>query len=893
MSTKTESIKQFLLAKNVPMADSYTSAMECQVLVFQGEGEPVDGEWKGIKYRAWTDGVQQWKSFRIPFNAKINPTFEDTEMRWDLAAHCDAIGMTGWNWVTRTSTWVAFDFDSICGHSAKHGSKLEASELEAVRQAASQIPWVTVRRSTGGHGLHLYVYLNNIPTANHTEHAALARAILGKMSAMTNFDFNTAVDICGGNMWVWARKMHPTLGFQLLKQGTVLHDVPSNWMEHVKVVNGTKRKAIPGLAIDKEDSFAELCSQRITIPRDDEHMKHIKWLDDNNLYWSWNQDLNLLITHTANLKLLHTHFKCEGPYDTISEGKEQSDYNCFCFPAAKGSWDIRRFSVGVQEHNFWEQDGSGWTRIAFNRPPDLKAVSKVNGGLESPKREEYVYPSTKKAIEAATALGAVISPIPEFAQDWPAKLRYHKDGRLIFEIKWEKKQHVLPDWLEEKGWYVRIFNIRQRNNTEKETRNFDDFIRHLVTTDNSDGGWVIKTDNTWREEPVSNVKMALKSLGEKEIDSIAGNCVMLPWSLVNRPFEREYLPDRQWNRHAAQLKVVPSQNDKLNYPTWSKILNHIGHSLNASVADNAWCKMNSILTGADYLKLWISSVIQKPFEPLPYLFLYGPQNSGKSILHESLDLLISNGIVRAELALTNPQSFNGEIETGVICIVEELDLRGNKVAYNRIKDWVTSKKLSIHKKFVTPYLALNTTHWIHLSNEVQNVPVFPGDTRITIIYVPELSPVEMIPKFKLLSMLEKEASDFLAAICNIELPEPNDRLAIPILETQDKYELSKSNMNSVERFFFEECSTSPGTLITFNELYQCFVDWCEPDEVAMWTKNKLARELPKQFPKGRSSKHSNKVCVGNILPNKVNEVLEKNPNSEYIGVGEQIKLVAK
>ena len=66
-----------------------------------------------------------------------------------------------------------------------------------------------VRRSTGGNGIHLYVYFDEagVPTANHTEHAALGRCILGMMSGQINFDFASQIDCCGGVMWVWHRKM--------------------------------------------------------------------------------------------------------------------------------------------------------------------------------------------------------------------------------------------------------------------------------------------------------------------------------------------------------------------------------------------------------------------------------------------------------------------------------------------------------------------------------------------------------------------------------------------------------------------------------------------------------------------------------------------------------------
>ena len=66
--------------------------------------------------------------------------------------------------------------------------------LKRIKQAAMSLPYVEVRRSTGGGGIHLYVYFDEagVPTANHTEHAALARCILGMMSSETGFDFASA-----------------------------------------------------------------------------------------------------------------------------------------------------------------------------------------------------------------------------------------------------------------------------------------------------------------------------------------------------------------------------------------------------------------------------------------------------------------------------------------------------------------------------------------------------------------------------------------------------------------------------------------------------------------------------------------------------------------------------
>ncbi|MCH8860679.1 MAG: hypothetical protein IH843_06045 [Thaumarchaeota archaeon] len=250
---RTEAILKFLQVKtHKDLADLYSFEMECQVNVSQDGGDEIDGEFKGRKWHGWSDGVQQWKSFRIPYNANTEPTYEDRKMAFDLDAHAEGIGMTGWNWKQRISNWVAYDFDAITGHSDKHQSKLSNMEIHKVEEVASDIPWVTVRRSTSGKGLHLYVFVDDIETKNHNEHAALARSILGKMSSITGFDFSTKVDICGGNMWVWHRKMKGTEGLNVIKQGSILSDIPTNWKDHVRVVTGRRRRILPKF-IEKDE----------------------------------------------------------------------------------------------------------------------------------------------------------------------------------------------------------------------------------------------------------------------------------------------------------------------------------------------------------------------------------------------------------------------------------------------------------------------------------------------------------------------------------------------------------------------------------------------------------------------------------------------------------------
>jgi len=869
--TRTEAIKAFLTQCTLPdLALMYNHDMECQVNVAQDSGERIEGEYKGKQWHGFTDGIQTWKSFRIPYNANSDAKYEDKKMGFDLSLHADGIGMTGWDWVKRQSKWVAFDYDAITGHSSRHNAKLSIMELDKVKEAAIEIPWVTVRKSTSGKGLHLYVMLDGIPTETHTEHSALARAILGIMAAQTGFDFKSKVDICGGNMWVWHRKMRNTDGLQLIKQGTLLTDVPNNWRDHIQVVSGKRQRAVPGFVTSDDDKFEELTGQRPRIPLDDEHKRLIKYLEENACMFWWDQDHHMLVAHTYDLKLAYAALSYKGVFDTISTGKEKGqDHNCFLFPLRKGAWSVRRYSRGVQESNTWTQDGAGFTRCYLNREPDFETSCRTYKGVEHP-TGGYVFTDVESAQQAAITMGAAFNVPNAFSRNREVKLKRNKEQKLVIEMDYSPhdKKEDLEGWLNEKNKrWIRVYNINNERQTEVDVDNFDDIVRHIISKDGSDLGWVIKSDSGWSEEPLAHVVNGLAYQGLKPGDSknVIGSSIFKPWILVNFPFQPEYPGDRQWNRYGAQLKYSPAfDKDDLSYPTWNKIMNHIGKSLDQAVLDDPWCKVNGLKKGADYIKCWIASLLQCPEQPLPYLFLYGPQGSGKSILHRAISMLLTAGAKRADAALVSTSGFNAELEDAVLAIVEETDLNKNKQAYNKIKDWVTSDQILIHRKMMTPYMAHNMTHWIQCSNERSSCPTFPGDTRVVFIYVSELE--ESIPQRIMTTLLDKEAPDFLAAVLQLELPEPNDRLNIPVLMTDQKKEAMANNETLLETFIRENCYEIPGVMTPIADFHTAFISWLEPSDRLDWSKQKTSKNMPDRFPKGRNPTNASH-CYGNISLN--------------------------
>ena len=185
------------------------------------------------------------------------------------------------------------------------------------------------------------------------------------------------------------------------------------------------------------------------------------------------------------------------------------------------------------------------------------------------------------------------------------------------------------------------------------------------------------------------------------------------------------------------------------------------------------------------------------------------------------------------------------------------------MANRRIKDWVTGQEFMCVHKGKTPYHVPNTMHYIQCDNDFEACPVFPGDTRITMCYVKELDPLDLIPKKKLLPLLEKEAPDFLAEILSIDLPESNSRLNLPIIETHEKAALQRLNQNDLETFIEEKCIAIEGQLIKMSDFYTRFIKWLDPAKMENWSKIRVGKKLPPQYPKGRR-RQDGQFYIGNI-----------------------------
>jgi hypothetical protein len=881
----SEAIYRFLhLYTHRDLASLYSSAMEVQLVVSPEGGESSEDG------RSWTNGVETWFPIRMPKNAKTVPEYNDFELKWDICSHTLGIGMTGWNFRDRLSMHVGFDFDKLT-ETAHRGSGLSPEELDRVKFAAMAIPWVETRRSTGGGGLHLRVFLGDgVPTANHTEHAALARSILVRMSQEAGFDFDASVDVCGGNMWIYHKKMTPeNEGLTLIKPRECDYtELAPNWRDHLEVISRKRsRVRVGGLDERSQSMVDELVEGHPRTPLDDNHNKLLDWLAHQGYSCIWEQEYNMLRCHTASLASAHEALGLRGVFRTLAAGREKGDINCFAFPRDGGSWRVVRYGQGCFEAATWTNSEDSWTWCNFNEVPELKTAAAAFNAVEDPKGG-YVFANANDAIDAAKAVGAILE-LPDEVANRQIKLKSRSDGRLDVVVPKEKGEGSLRGLITGKGNYTKVVDAARPAASTDEFE-FDAKIRHILN-DQSGESWVININDEWfYEDPgaVTNVLMS-KGLPNGEARAVMGRAIDFGWKRVNVPFGPEYPGGRMWNKDAAKFRFAPMLEDNGVHPHWDMVLKHCGRSLFEDIQNHPWCKKNGVSNGADYLRLWVASLFQFPFARLPYLFFFSEpnQNCGKSTFHQALGLLMTKGIVRADNALTSQGNFNGEFSSSIVCVIEEVDLSEQAArVYNRLKDLVTSDEISVHVKGKTPYMQPNATHFIQCANNRKSCAVFDGDTRITSIQVYPFSNNQEIPWPELKRKLEEEAPAFLRTVLDIQIPPSEGRLRIPYIDTEDKRAAIEMSKNDLQTFIDKNCFFVPGCKVELKDFCDRFTATLEAPLRPKWTQNEIISHIPHKFPKGQCS--TGVECIGNMTfdPNAVS------PTNGCILVRSYSKLVA-
>ncbi len=156
------------------------------------------------------------------------------------------------------------------------------------------------------------------------------------------------------------------------------------------------------------------------------------------------------------------------------------------------------------------------------------------------------------------------------------------------------------------------------------------------------------------------------------------------------------------------------------------------------------------------------------------------------------------------------------------------------------------------------------------------------------IFVDQLK--NSVPKKEFIKLLEKEASDFITHIMSIELPETNDRLNMPVIHTNEKMLASEANKTVLELFLDENVEYCRGYKIKYADMYDRFVEWCDPTFLSKWSKHRFGRELPPQYPKGRGT--DNVMFVGNCVFREENGKEPELLNFRYISKDNKLERTA-
>lgn len=838
MPTVLESLQSFLAFQaNAGVAPDllgrWNTCMETQVNVSSAGGEQVDD-----RPNCWTNGTDTWWPIRVPKQADSEPVFKDYRLDWPLDLYASEIGCTGYDWVNRRSRWVGFDFDAITGHAA--GVGISDDELAAVRDKACALPWVEVRKSTGGAGLHLYVFVD-VETANHTEHAAVARAVLARMTSETGFDFARHVDCCGGNLWIWRRGLtadHP--GLSLIKAATeTLGDIP-NWRDHVDVVRRKRTKTKVG------DDVEALARAHKLAPLDDEHRALVSKLDASRFACNWIHDHSLLQTHTKGLAEVYEAGEIEGVFATTSRGDDPATPNCFMFPLTDGAWRVYRFSPGVSEAPTWNQDGQNWTTCVYNRRPSLAIAAKFCGAAEDPDNGEFVC-----SPEVAAKVAAILGERLELPFDREIRLAKSKQGRLLVKFEKLAGDETPTGYIAKKRQWVRGFDVAADAPRDPSLFEYDHVLRQLISATGDHAGWVAKNfSGQWCSRNKDDVKSLLSSMGvvKADQDSVLGEAIYRPWKLVNIPFQSEYPGDRQWNLDAAQFRYLPEEGV---HPHWDLVMAHLGRDLDGDLKNLRWAIDANVRTGGDYLKAWIACMFREPFQPLPYLFFWGPENSGKSLFFESISELVTKGVVSAFNALTSRNDFNGDIAGAILCYIDEKDITKAPGARDRMKEWVTGKMIPIRKMRMDTYMQVNTTHWCQCANSPRYCPISPNDTRITMIHV--APPEAEIPKDVLLDKLRSEAPAFMATLLDLNVPHAHGRLRLPMVVTEGKRRMEDLGVSPLSRFLEENVRCVAGAEIPFAEFCERIDKTLDNEERIYWTPRRISGSLPREYSTRRGA----------------------------------------
>lgn len=639
---------------------------------------------------------------------------------------------------------IGVDIDGL-----NHSGGLTEEQLEDILAKLMLLDYLYIIRSRSGQGFHLYAFLAQDIITDNNSHArmygdALARQIALDIGVDPDWFLGEVVDKAGQILFFYSPNPGQR-GFEVVKEHTELFDRP--------------------LEVEYEHL------EHSVVPLDDTHKSFREFVEsDSN---TCDKDFiepktcpGMIQCHTSVIERAYDAGIVKGKFETQASGSGDSKPNCYMYPIKAGRWLV--FSFGNEPT--WKTALDGKSYCIVNEAISLKSFAEAEG-LAFNTRDKSYGCTKAQALDFAEHHGVELPNCPEFVQIRSSKTQVQIEARGPipgWQPLSDRKCAIiieLPDTVSEPTELVRVAYVEGGIGVTP--------YRRLH-------------GNYWHAVKDADAFSYLITHGLEKVEAQSLLVTDTPYKLVSIPLADEFPSRWEWNTSRTQLAYEPADSDG-PCDHFLMILNHIGRAFDEAVAADPWCQANGIATGSQYLELWLASLFQHPLQPLPGIGLYSPtQDCGKSTFGYIVYLLLKYGYCNSERALTT--RFNGQLEGVLLLDLDDVNLsRRNREIYNKLQPLMTSPTIAIEGKGKDERQIPNSLHFLHSANQLDHFAVRENDTRWIL---GEVSPLEnLIPKPILQQAMVKEAPHFLQRLLSRELPEPDGRLFLPILDTPLKNQL--------------------------------------------------------------------------------------------------------
>lgn len=195
------------------------------------------------------------------------------------------------------------------------------------------------------------------------------------------------------------------------------------------------------------------------------------------------------------------------------------------------------------------------------------------------------------------------------------------------------------------------------------------------------------------------------------------------------------------------------------FPSWMQFLSNLGRTLDSK------CGKQGIASGRDYIITWIASLLKHPERKLPYLYIHGPSNSGKSMFYKSLRLLLGHRVITGLVVCYKFRDtpLNGAVEQGELMYMEH-----PVVQLDELQRYVANSYLKIHHLTEEPKMVPNRLHFVQISESPDDLPPIEFTQGVT--HIETIALKHMTARNRFLKELESEAGTFLAYCLQKDVP---------------------------------------------------------------------------------------------------------------------------